>query len=167
MSELCSLRELGIEFIDGDRGSNYPKSNEFTDDGECLFLGAHNITESGFSFERTQFISAEKDAILRKGKIQRGDIVLMTRGTWGAGGAVGNVALYDDKVPFDNIRINSVMLIIRCGDNYSPELLYYLFRSSLIRNQIDNIVTGSVQNQLTAAVVSQLKVPRNPKVSVK
>ncbi|MBQ6851770.1 MAG: restriction endonuclease subunit S, partial [Oscillospiraceae bacterium] len=41
MTELC-------EIIDGDRGANYPKQEEFSDNGFCLFLNAKNVTANGF-----------------------------------------------------------------------------------------------------------------------
>ena len=34
----CKLGDRIFEIIDGDRGVNYPKQNEFKDDGYCLFL---------------------------------------------------------------------------------------------------------------------------------
>ena len=80
------------EIIDGDRGKNYPKAEEFSDEGYCLFLSAKNVTKDGFLFEQMQFISEEKDNLLRKGKLCRGDIVITTRGT------IGNIAFYDDDI---------------------------------------------------------------------
>ena len=87
-----------IDIIDGDRGSNYPKQDEFHDTEHCLFLNTSNVTIQGFNFEKTMFITHEKDNLLRKGKLQKLDIILTTRGT------VGNVAFYDESVPYENIR---------------------------------------------------------------
>ena len=91
------------EIIDGDRGKNYPQQHEFFDSGYCLFLNTGNVTATGFSFQSNQFITQAKCDILRKGKLQRGDIVYTTRGT------VGNAAFYNDCVPYEHIRINSGM----------------------------------------------------------
>ena len=44
MTDICDI-------IDGDRGKNYPKSEEILDDGYCLFLNAKNVTQKGFDFE--------------------------------------------------------------------------------------------------------------------
>ena len=38
------ISELSIELIDGDRGKNYPKKNEFLNKGDCVFLNAKNLT---------------------------------------------------------------------------------------------------------------------------
>ena len=95
------------EIIDGDRGKNYPQQHEFLDEGYCLFLNTGNVTKAGFSFDSNRFISKEKCDLLRKGKLQRHDIVYTTRGT------VGNAAYYSDSIPYEHVRINSGMVIIR------------------------------------------------------
>ncbi|MGN8769938.1 restriction endonuclease subunit S [Paenibacillus barengoltzii] len=149
--ENISLGKTSIEIIDGDRGKNYPKQNEFTEKGYCLFLSAKNVTTEGFEFSEKNFISAEKDSLLRKGKLQRNDIVLTTRGT------VGNVAYYHNRVYYNNIRINSGMVILRVNKNeFFPDFVYWLFRSSLIQNQIKSIKTGSAQPQLPIMIMKNL-----------
>ena len=104
--ELLALDSLG-RVIDGDRGVNYPNDQDFRESGYCLFLNAGNVTKDGFRFDECAFITREKDAKLNKGKLKREDIVLTTRGT------VGNFAYFDSGVPFDNLRINSGMVIFR------------------------------------------------------
>ena len=66
---------IGLKFIDGDRGTNYPKSSDLLNSGFCLFLSAKNVTKNGFKFNNCQFISEEKDLKLRKGKLFINDIV--------------------------------------------------------------------------------------------
>ena len=77
------IKKLGdkdiIEIIDGDRGKNYPPKNEFTKTGFCLFLNTKNVTSTGFVFNEVDFIPKERDEKLRKGKLQRNDVVLTTR----------------------------------------------------------------------------------------
>lgn len=145
--------DLSIELIDGDRGKNYPKNNEMLEKGYCLFLNAKNVTLNGFVFDENVFITKEKDEILRKGKLNRNDIVLTTRGT------IGNVGLYDDKITYDNVRINSGMLIIRNNDNnINTKYLYYQLTSPFIRNQIFSLKTGSAQPQIPITVLKKLKL---------
>ena len=145
--------DLSIELIDGDRGKNYPKNDEMLEKGYCLFLNAKNVTLNGFAFDENVFITKEKDEILRKGKLNRNDIVLTTRGT------IGNVGLYDDKIIYDNVRINSGMLIIRNNDNnINTKYLYYQLTSPFIRNQIFSLKTGSAQPQIPITVLKKLKL---------
>ena len=132
-----------VDIIDGDRGKNYPKQNEFLDKGYCLFLNTGNVTAEGFSFETNQFITEEKDRSLNKGKLQRGDIVYTTRGT------VGNAAFYSNAVPYENIRINSGMVILRCDDEViNNSFLYQILKSAHYRHYFKSFCTGTAQPQL-------------------
>ncbi len=131
------------EIIDGDRGSNYPKQDEFYDTGYCLFLNTGNVTKVGFSFDSIQFITEEKDGLLRKGKLKRGDIVYTTRDT------VGNAAFYSSSVPYDHIRINSGMVILRCRNEIvDTRFLYQVLKSEYYRPYFKKYCTGSAQPQL-------------------
>ena len=49
-----------IEIIDGDRGKNYPKSSEFTEQGYCLFLNTSNVRKGYFNFNKCDFVSKKK-----------------------------------------------------------------------------------------------------------
>ena len=140
--EVKELGDIEIDVLDGDRGKNYPHQNELLDEGDCVFLSANNVTSSGFKFDSVVYITAEKDRILRNGKLQRNDIVITTRGT------VGNVALYDDTVRFDSVRINSGMLIVRCKEGVDSKYLYNVLRSVAFLRQIKQIQTGTAQPQL-------------------
>ena len=131
------------EIIDGDRGSNYPKQDEFFDTGFCLFLNTGNVTKDGFSFDSVQFITEEKDGLLKKGRLQRGDIVYTTRGT------VGNAAFYSSSVPYEHVRINSGMVILRCRDEIvDTRFLYQVLKSEYYRPFFKKYCTGSAQPQL-------------------
>ena len=131
------------EIIDGDRGKNYPQQHEFLDEGYCLFLNTGNVTKVGFSFDSNQFISKEKCDLLRKGKLQRHDIVYTTRGT------VGNAAYYSDSIPYEHVRINSGMVIIRPKEAIvCTEFLYQILKSDYYRPFFRKHCTGSAQPQL-------------------
>lgn len=146
LSEVCL-------FIDGDRGKNYPTHFDFFDEGYCLFLNASNVTQKGFLFEKKVYLSKEKDDSLRNGKLQLGDIVLTTRGT------LGNVALYNDKIPFKNVRINSGMVIIRINKNLvNNYFLYYILISKQIKSLIKNISTGSAQPQIPIKILKNIEI---------
>ena len=67
-----------VDFIDGDRGKNYPTFDEFTSTGYCLFLNASNVTSTGFNFDNCMFVSEEKDKLMNKGHLSPYDIVLGT-----------------------------------------------------------------------------------------
>lgn len=135
--------DLIFEIEDGDRGEHYPTKNDFSSAGYCLFLNAKNVTKRGFVFEETGFISEEKHRALRKGTLRRGDIVFTSRGT------LGNIAIYDENTPYEHLRINSGMFIIRgYSDFFLPEFLYRYLTSPCVTGQIDKLQSGTAQPQL-------------------
>jgi type I restriction enzyme, S subunit len=151
---------LGKEFkcIDGDRGPNYPKKEEYLLEGHCLFLSTKNVRNYGFDFSDVVFIGKDRHEKLRNGTLERGDLVLTTRGT------LGYIASYDETVPFDVIRINSGMLILRKMDStHVNEFFKMLIASPLFQRIIDEQRTGSAQPQLPAKILKEfeLQIPSN------
>jgi type I restriction enzyme S subunit len=131
------------EIEDGDRGSAYPKKDDFSDSGYCLFLNTKNVRPDGFDFTVNQFITREKHEALRKGTLKRGDVVFTSRGT------LGNIAHYSQGVSYDVMRINSGMFILRHFDHaMSQQFLAHLLRSPQIKAQIADLQSGSAQPQL-------------------
>jgi len=144
IDEICDIE-------DGDRGKNYPKKEEFSDYGYCLFLNAGNVTKSGFDFSNNSFVTKEKDELLRKGKLKRKDVVMTTRGT------VGNIAYYNDKLDFENVRINSGMVILR-----NPRISFFLYttmKSAQMKDLIINHLSGSAQPQLPITDIKRMEFP--------
>jgi type I restriction enzyme M protein len=155
--DLLTFAEAPFEIIDGDRGVNYPKKEDFSSDGYCVFLNTKNVRSDGFNFDDVEFVSKEKDESLRKGKLYRGDVLLTTRGT------IGNTGYYDESVPFDNIRINSGMLIFRPDENkLSGNYLFHFFQSKNFKDQRDAIVSGAAQPQLPIRSLIDVKLPLPP-----
>ena len=145
MTTVCAI-------IDGDRGKNYPKQDEFSDTGYCLFLNAKNVTATGFSFESRMFITKEKDNALHNGKLERGDVVLTTRGT------LGNLAFYDDSVPFENVRINSGMVILRMNKSVMTEVFFIEQFKLQIQSIKGKIASGSAQPQLPISTMNKIRI---------
>lgn len=145
MTTVCAI-------IDGDRGKNYPKQDEFSDTGYCLFLNAKNVTATGFSFENRMFITKEKDNALHNGKLERGDVVLTTRGT------LGNLALYDDSVPFENVRINSSMVILRMNKSVMTEVFFMEQFKLQLQSIKGKIASGSAQPQLPISTMNKIRI---------
>ena len=151
---MVTFSEAPFEIIDGDRGVNYPKKEDFSSDGYCVFLNTKNVRPNGFDFEDVAFISRKKDEALRKGRLCRKDVVITTRGT------VGNTGYYDNSVPFDRIRINSGMLIFRVDESrLSGEYLFRFFQSQNFKRQRESIVSGSAQPQLPILSLNRALLP--------
>ena len=151
----CKLDNAPLEIVDGDRGKNYPSQNEFFDVGHCLFLSTKNVRFNGFDFSDCQFITREKDELLRKGKLRRNDVILTTRGT------VGNLGFYGDSIAYENVRINSGMVIIRPNtDNLYPLFNFYLFRH--LQSDFQTHTSGSAQPQLPIRDLKEMYVSIPP-----
>jgi type I restriction enzyme S subunit len=145
-----------IKIIDGDRGKNYPKKNEMSKTGHCLFLNTGNIKNDCFDLTSCDFISKKKDLILRKGKLKRKDSVLTTRGT------VGSVAFFNRNVDIEHIRINSGMVIIRPCVSIQPEYLYEVLKSPIVKQQYSLFSSGAAQPQLPIKDLKRIKFPLPP-----
>ncbi|MDF3005084.1 MAG: restriction modification system specificity domain protein [Oscillospiraceae bacterium] len=135
--------------LDGDRGKNYPKQDEFYDNEYCLFLNTGNVTANGFNFVNNQFITKDKDTALNKGKLSRYDLVVTTRGT------VGNIAYYDDTVSFENIRINSGMVILRQKSNIASKFFISYFKNPSVYKRL---ISGTAQPQMPIGSMKKAKV---------
>lgn len=152
-----TFAEAPLQIIDGDRGTNYPSQSDFMDIGYCLFLNAGNVTINGFNFSTRVFIDRDRDLLLRKGKLQRFDTVLTTRGT------VGNAAFFDNSVPYEHVRINSGMVIIRPEpESILPRYLYLFIRSAMFAAQVSALTTGSAQPQLPIRDIQKIRIPLPP-----
>jgi len=155
-SKNCNKHSFGdtkiLEIIDGDRGNNYPKKTDFAEEGYCLFLNTSNVRKGVFDFSKCDFITPEKDHTLRKGKLSRDDVILTTRGT------LGNSALYDSRIKYGNVRINSGMVILRANSTFLlPEYLLVVLNSEGFAGQVSTMTSGSAQPQLPINKLSQIK----------
>ena len=125
-----------------------------SDGGYCLFLNTGNVRPDGFDFSNCQFISEEKDQRLRKGKLARHDLVMTTRGT------IGNVAYYDDNVPYENLRVNSGMVIFRVdASRLHPKFLYHFLRSPDFIGQTVSMRSGVAQPQFPIRDIRRVELP--------
>lgn len=143
-----------VDVLDGDRGKNYPTSDDFDISGHTLFLNASNVTNDGFLFQDNQFITEEKSNSMGNGKLEEDDIIVTSRGS------LGHIAWYNADissfVPY--ARINSGMLILRNKKEIETEYLYHFMKSSKGQSQISFISFGSAQPQLTKKAVEDLEV---------
>ena len=87
---------------------------------------------------------------MRKGKLQRGDIVLTTRGT------IGNLAFYDNTIPYENVRINSGMVILRVHKEQITEIFFIEQFKMLLDLIKSKMASGSAQPQLPISTMKQI-----------
>ncbi len=115
------------------------------------------MRNGNFVFDDNQFITKNKDTTLRSGKLQINDVVITTRGT------LGNVALYDEFIPYKRIRINSGMLILRVSnDLLNNKFLIKFIVSPSFTSQLKVKQSGTAQPQIPANILREIKLPLPP-----
>ena len=98
------------------------------------------------------YITKEKDAVLRKGRLNRGDVVLTTRGT------IGNLAFYTDEIPFEHMRINSGMVILRMKHDIVDEVYFIEHFKIQLADIKEKIASGSAQPQLPISTMNKIQI---------
>ena len=149
------LRNLPIEFVDGDRSSKYPKRSEFVSEG-IPFLNAESINQGYLNLSKANFITREKFSSIKKGRLQGGDLILTTRGN-----GVGKAAYFFGK-PSTGL-INAQLLIIRPEQKHIfPRFLYYSFINPYFQGTLKNFVSGSAQPQLPIQSLREVELSYPP-----
>jgi type I restriction enzyme S subunit len=149
------LKNLPIQIIDGDRSSRYPKRDEFQTEG-ILFLNTTNINQNRFDLIGANFVTSEKFAQIKKGRLQPLDIVMTTRGS------VGKVALFNTP-QYSTGLINAQMLILRAdGNEIDHKFLFYLLCSDVIQGEIRNFASGAAQPQIPIQDLREIEISYPP-----
>jgi type I restriction enzyme S subunit len=121
--------------------------------GYCLFLNTKNVRQGNFDFSDVAFISRERHTRLSGGTLKRNDIVLTIRGT------LGNTAVYSEDVPFEVVRINSAMLIVRPKAGFDPNFIERFLRSNAFKEWVGLNQRGSAQPHLRTVDIETAKLP--------
>ena len=144
------IKHLPITIIDGDRSSRYPKRSEFREKG-VLFLNTTNIVQNRLDLTEANFVSPDKFDEIKKGRLQRLDIVMTTRGS------IGKVALFDCEPPKG--LINAQMLILRAdGEIIDQKYLFYQTCSEDFQAKLKNFASGSAQPQIPIIDLKEVEV---------
>jgi len=138
------------EFEDGDRGKNYPNRSEYVASGIPWINTGHIRPDGSLSQEEMNFISREKFASLRSGKIRRGDLVYCLRGA-----TLGKTAAVE---PFTEGAVASSLVIIRPGGQIDSRFLYRFLTSPYCREQIELYKNGAAQPNLGSKSVAKFRV---------
>ena len=148
--QVARLKDLPITIIDGDRSARYPKRSEFLPEG-IPFLNTTNIELGQLVLDDVNFVSPEKFSQIQKGRLQRLDIVMTTRGS------IGKVALFDCAHPTG--LINAQMLILRTdSQSIDPVFLFYLTLGDRFQSLIRNFGSGSAQPQIPITDLREIEI---------
>lgn len=137
------------KFINGDRGINYPKVDEFVQQG-IPFINTGHIEKNKIIFSDMNYITQEKYSALSSGKVSKGDVVYCLRGS------LGKHAI----VEIDLGAIASSLVILKPNHNLviSKYLLYVLDSKDIEIQQL-KANNGSSQPNLSASSVKEFIIP--------
>lgn len=149
--EMVRLGDV-CQFINGDRGVNYPSKKDFIEAG-VPFINAGHLNNKSIDFSEMNYISFEKYMQLGSGKVRNGDILYCLRGS------LGKQAVVKD---FDFGAIASSLVIIRPLSEVAVKYLSYCLESSKVLKQQLQANTGSSQPNLSATNVKNYSIPLPP-----
>jgi type I restriction enzyme S subunit len=139
---LAHLIELGwIEsHLDGNHGSDYPKKNEFIENG-IPYISANCISENRVIMEKSKFLSKERVGKFRKGIAKNGDVLFAHNAS------VGPVAILETQE--EKIIIGTSLTYYRCAKKriFNKYLLAYM-RSNQFVNQYLDVMRQATRNQV-------------------
>lgn len=139
--------------VNGDRGKNYPKREEYVASG-IAWINAGHITDDGYlDADKMNYITPNKYNSLRSGKIQRNDLLFCLRGSF------GKVARIE---PFCEGAIASSLAIIRLFNTALREYLFIYLKSPQAANELNKYANGTAQPNLAAKDVLKYLIPLPP-----
>jgi type I restriction enzyme S subunit len=141
-------------FINGDRGKNYPNREEYVSEGVPWINTGHIESDGSLTQSEMYFITRNKFESLNSGKIAPGDLVYCLRGA-----TFGKTAIVD---PYSEGAIASSLMIIRPYRPCPSRYLYHFLVSPFGRSQIFKFDNGSAQPNLSAGNVQLYLYPLPP-----
>jgi type I restriction enzyme S subunit len=149
----CRLGNIA-QFINGDRGKNYPNKSEYVEKGIPWINTGHIKPNGTLSTTKMNYITKEKFDILRGGKIKDGDLVYCLRGA-----TFGKTAFV---TPYNIGAIASSLMIIRLYFLDLGQFTYRFLISNEGRKQLLRFDNGSAQPNLSANKVKLYLYPLPP-----
>ncbi|HDS1675469.1 TPA: restriction endonuclease subunit S [Stenotrophomonas maltophilia] len=151
--EWVRLGELA-EFINGDRGKNYPNREEYVSEGIPWINTGHIDPDGSLTCRDMNFITKHKFDSLNGGKIRLGDLVYCLRGA-----TFGKTAIVD---PYGEGAIASSLMIIRPYVRVFNRYMYHYLVGPVGRGQIFRFDNGSAQPNLSSNSVRYYVYPLPP-----
>lgn len=139
--------------INGDRGKNYPKRDEYVSSG-VAWVNAGHITDDGYlNADKMNYITKNKYNSLRSGKFQEKDLLFCLRGSF------GKVARVE---PFCQGAIASSLAIIRLFNTALREYVFIYLKSPQAVNELNKYANGTAQPNLAGKDVLKYLIPLPP-----
>ena len=138
-----------FELENGDRGKNYPKPTDLTDDG-VPWVNAGDLREGVCEVTTAKHITTAAFDKLSRGKFKGGDVLFCLRGSLGKFGQVRNG---------DFGAIASSLVIIKASSSLDSRYLSQWLNCRSCKNQIDEYAGGAAQPNLGAKDLGRFRFP--------
>lgn len=142
------LKDIVI-FINGDRSANYPKPEDYIDNG-LPFISAADLLDGKVQYDKVKRITSDAFNRLRSGKIQDKDVLFCLRGTIGK---IARIGMGEAGA------IASSLVIIRPSNLVNSDYLYYWLGSSVAQRIALSLNNGSAQPNLSVGQLQMVQVP--------
>lgn len=139
LKEMLS-KNIILDHLDGNHGSLYPKSSEFTEDG-VPYVSANMILDSKIDFTKSKFLPLERASKFKKGIAKNGDILFAHNAT------VGPLALLETNL--DYVILSTTLTYYRPNLEvlHNKFLMYYMQSNQFVK-QYTKVMGQSTRNQV-------------------
>ncbi|WP_107804281.1 restriction endonuclease subunit S [Nitrosomonas oligotropha] len=145
------IGEAPVSIGDGNYSSKYPKRTDFLEAG-VPFISANNLDNGVVISEGMRFISEQQHSTLKKGHLEKNDVLVVTRGN-----GIGNVARVDEK--WQGANINAQLVLLRADDiKISKKYLFLYTRSKYFFDLVKLFSSGTAQPQLPIGALKKIPV---------
>lgn len=148
---LVPLGEVA-RFINGDRSTNYPKGDDYVDDG-TPFISATELREGRIDYSGVRRITSSSFERLRSGKIQRDDVLFCLRGS------IGKIAYVKDS---EVGAIASSLVIVRATERIDSRYLFFGLSSQAGQQAATGLNNGAAQPNLSVGELQKIPLPLPP-----
>jgi type I restriction enzyme S subunit len=126
-------------------------------DGIPSIGGEHLNERGGFRFETVKFVPAIFFKRMNRGRIQRGDILIVKDGA-----TTGKVSFVNDEFPYKTAVVNEHVFICRPSKNIFPPFLFYFLFSKEGQDRILENFRGSAQGGINQSFAPGTAIPLAP-----
>jgi type I restriction enzyme S subunit len=136
-------------FINGDRSANYPKGNDYVENG-IPFISAADLADGQIDRSRVRRISDIAYRRLRSGKIQSNDTLFCLRGS------IGKAAYVKEG---ESGAIASSLVIIRATERVDSRFLFFFLTSRSGQQAAAGLNNGAAQPNLSVSELQNVEMP--------
>lgn len=152
--EFRPLRELLVSLESGSRPKGGVKGIE---SGVPSLGGEHLDSNGGFKFEKIRFVPKAFAQRMTRGRIQRGDILVVKDGA-----TTGKTSFVGPSFPYPEAVINEHIFLCRCNESIDSKYVFYFLYSAEGHRQILEDFRGAAQGGISQRFAEIVELPLAP-----